>query len=198
MSVDRPRAGLSALLLATAAVLLTGCGSSGSGPQTGSAFVFLTVDGFSLSGASGNAAFGSSLDDDGNPTTACVTLRNTQKNPTVTDPTPLDSIVIDSYTVSYPIEGLGPFVFNTSVFVPVGTVADSGQASGNTARFQIFLVPIEAKRRPPLRPSPPLPNTTTATVVFRGRDGRGQRVSTEAATTVVFLRSGTDTLASCG
>ncbi len=196
MSVDRPRAGLSALLLATVTVLLTGCGSSGSGPQTGSAFVFLTVDGFSLSAATANAAFGSSLDDDANPTTACVTLRNTQKNPTVTAPTPLDSIVIDSYTVSYPIEGLGPFVFNTSVLVPVGTVA-SGQASGNTARFQIILVPPEAKRRPPLRPFPPLPNRTTATVVFRGRDGRGQRASTEGATTVIFIRFGTDTLATC-
>jgi hypothetical protein len=190
VSVDRPRAGLSALLLATATVLLTGCGSSGSGPQTGSAFVFLTVDGFSLSGTTANAAFGSSLDDEGNPTTACVTLRNTQKNPTVTTTTPLDNVVIESYTVSYPLEGLGPFVFNTSALVPAGT-------SGNTARFQIILVPAEAKRLPPLRPFPPLPNRTTATVVFRGRDGRGQRVSTEAATTVIFVRFGTDTLATC-
>jgi hypothetical protein len=193
---NRPRSGVVALLLATATALLTGCGNSGSGPQTGNAFVFLTVDGFSLSATTANAAFGSSLDDEANPTTACVTLRNTQKNPTVTATTALDNVVIDSYTVSYPIDGLGPFVFNTTAFVPVGTVANN-QASGNTARFPIILVPPEAKRRPPLRPFPPLPNQTTATVIFRGRDGRGQRVSTEGSTTVIFVRFGTDTLATC-
>jgi hypothetical protein len=173
-------------------LLLSGCGDSGSGPQSGSAFVFLTVDRFGSGGVT------SSLEDDDSPTVGCVTLRNNLKNPTVTATTPLDNVVVESYTVTYPIDGLGPFVFSISLIVPAGTSSgEPAQPSGNTASAAIVLIPAEAKRQPPLRPFPPLPNTTTATVVFQGRDGRGQRVSAEGALTVMFVRTGQDAVPTC-
>ncbi|MBI3458511.1 MAG: hypothetical protein HY002_22285 [Candidatus Rokubacteria bacterium] len=198
MNASRPVRRSGALLVVMVAMLVAGCSGSGAG-QRGSAFVFLTVDQFSLSGATPVALVISFLEDDGASTLVCVTLRNTLKNPTLTAPTALDNVVVQSYTVTFSGLGLGPFRFNATVLVPAGTISGTPPApSGNTARFPIILVPAEAKRQPPLRPFPQLPLTTTATILFKGRDGRGAGVDAEGSLTVVLRGDGTDTAASCG
>lgn len=190
-------------VLGAVLLLLAGCGSSGSGSQTGGAFVFLTVDGFSLGGGLPDHAVAlvqSFLQDPGVSTQVCVTLRNNPKNPTVTTPTTLDHVVVESYTVSFTrADGgppPGPFTFSVSVLVPAGTIAN-GVLSGNTAQFPIVLVPARAKRLPPLFPFPRLPNRATAEVFFVGRDGRGQRVETRGAVAVSFEGDGDDARAIC-
>lgn len=192
----RPR-----LLVALTAVLLAACGDSGSG-QSGSAFVFLSVDSFSLTGTTGVASVSSSIADLLASTQVCVTLRNNLKNPTVTAPTSLDNVLVQSYTVRLVrADGQvldGPFVFATSVLVPAGTVASGSTAvSGNTAVVPVIVVPASVKRNPGVRPPVRLPLAVTAEVVFKGRDGRGQRHETQSALTVVFVTEGTDASASC-
>jgi hypothetical protein len=181
---SRFRAGLGAVV----AVLLASCGG-GSGSSQGSssnAFVFLTVD-FAAVGA-----VTSNLDSPQISTTVCALFTNNLKNPTVTAPTPLDNVQITSYTVSFTrFDGgppPGPFTINTSFTVPAGQAGQGGAVSNNTVAVLVVLVPAGAKRAPPLfNPRPPLPSNTTATIVFQGRDGRGQRHEVEAAVTVVFL-----------
>ena len=60
-------------------------------------------------------------------TIACVALRNNLKNPTITAPSPLDNVIIQSYTVTLTrLSGTGPngpFTFGTAVLVPAGTAA---------------------------------------------------------------------------
>src|SRR5262249_22399471 len=77
-------------LVAIAGLLAAGEGGSG---QSGSAFAFLSVDGFSLPppGTTGTAFLSSipSSTAPGTVTSACVTLRNNLKNPTVTGPSAL-------------------------------------------------------------------------------------------------------------
>src|SRR5215831_9948390 len=80
------------------AALLAACDGGGSG-QSGSAFTFLSVDGFSLTAGNFVSSVPSSTVP-GRTTTACVTLRNNLKNPTVTASTALDNIVVTSYTVT--------------------------------------------------------------------------------------------------
>ena len=63
--------------------LLAGC-EGGSG-QSGSAFIFLSVDGFSLNGTAIVSSVNSSTAQT-TTTIACVTLRNNLKNPTITSP----------------------------------------------------------------------------------------------------------------
>jgi len=171
-------------LLAVAA-LLTACeGDSG---QSGSAFVFLSVDRFSLDGQTATATVTSSTNP-GTTTAACVTLRNNLKNPTITAPTALDNVIIESYTVT--LSGgvsAGPFTFGTSVLVPVGTVS-MGAVSGNTATFGVVLVPTGAKGSPG--------SVATAEVRFRGHDGRGNSINEEGAVTVVFVAGATDSVCS--
>ncbi len=180
------------------ALLFAGCGSSGSG-QSGSGFVFLSVDLFSLNGTTGVGAVNSSVSELNASTQVCVTLRNNLKNPTVTAPTSLDNVVIQSYTVTLrrqdggPLPG--PFTFNTSVLVPAGTVT-MGALTGNTATFPVIVVPATVKRDPAVRPPVRLPLAATAEVVFQGRDGRGQRADTAGAVTVVFVDDG-ESVASC-
>jgi hypothetical protein len=179
------------------ATLLGAC-EGGSG-QSGSAFVFLTVDGFSLGGGGNTATVNSSIDT-GTTTTACVTLRNNLKNPTITAPNALDNVIVQSYTVTLTTVsggGLpGPFTFGTSVLVPAGLVANN-VLGGNTATFPVILVPAGAKLDPRVRPPNQLPILATAEVTFRGRDGRGSSVEAEGAVTVVFLAGGEDSEANC-
>jgi hypothetical protein len=184
----RARRPVMALVVAAA---LTGCdGSSGSG-QRGSAFVFLTVD-FSTGGTV--AAVNSSIEM-ATSTIACATLRNNLKNPTITTPTSLDNVIIQSYTVTLTAAGggslPGPFTFSTSALVPAGLVANN-VLGGNTATFPVVLVPAGAKLDPRLRPPTRLPLVATAEVTFRGRDGRGTPVETEGAATVVFVPGGVE------
>lgn len=180
----RPRS----LLPLMTALLLAACGTSGSG-QSGSAFVFLSVDLFSLSGSSPVSQVSSSLTDNGTSTTVCVTLRNNLKNPTVTLSTSLDNVVIRSYTVILTRADGGPvpapFTVNTAVLVPAGSVS-GGTLSNNTARVPITLVTAQSKNQPPLSPAPRLPLNAVADVRFKGQDGRGNGVETEGAVGVLF------------
>jgi hypothetical protein len=116
----------------------------------------------------------------------CVAITNTLKNPTVTAPTVLDNVTITSYTVSFTrFDGgspPGPFTLGTSFSIPAGTPG--------TATNVIVIVPAQAKREPPLNPRPRLPLSTTADIVFQGRDGRGNRLSTQGALTVNFVATG--------
>jgi hypothetical protein len=192
----RARRPVMALVVAAA---LTGCdGSSGSG-QRGSAFTFLTVDNLSQGNAS--VATVNSPVDSGTATTACATLRNNLKNPTITTPTALDNVIIQSYTVTLTAAGggslPGPFTFSTSALVPAGLVANN-VLGGNTATFPVVLVPAGAKLDPRLRPPTRLPLVATAEVTFRGRDGRGTPVETGGAATVVFVSGSEEGTPTCG
>jgi hypothetical protein len=183
------------------AALVTACGDAGSGPQTGSGFIFLSIDSFSLNGSTAVGSVSSSIDDVQASTQACATLRNNLKNPTVTAPTGLDNVVLESYTVLLlRADGSlldGPFVFNATVLVPAGRLAD-GVLSDNTAVVPLIVVPASVKLNPAVRPPVRLPLTVTAEVTFRGRDGRGQRAETQGALTVIFLSEGKDATAACG
>src|SRR5262249_61862440 len=117
---DRALGQRAGALLLTSLRVAVGCSSSG---QHGSAFVFLSVDSVSPPGGAT-----SSLADRNTSTVACVTLRNNLKNPTVTLPTGLDTVFLQSYTVQLsrsdggPVPG--PFTFGTSVTVPSGSVSN--------------------------------------------------------------------------
>jgi hypothetical protein len=154
--------------------LLAGC-EGGSG-QSGSAFVFLSVDGFSVSGTAIVSSISSSTSQT-STTTACVTLRNNRKNPTVTGVSPLDDVIVQSYTLS--VNGR-TFTFGTAVLVPAGTIAAmTNVVSGNTATFSVIVVPAGAKGG--------AGSLATAEFTFRGRDGRGSSVETDGAVTVQFV-----------
>lgn len=182
----RSRHGLALLGITT---LLGACeGASG---QSGSAFVFLTVDGFSLSGGAIVSSVPSSTSQT-TTTAACVTLRNTLKNPTITSPNALDNVVIRSYTVTITsATGArigGPFTFGTAVLVPAGTVT-MGNVGGNTQTFSVVLVPPGSKGG--------AGTAATVEITFDGRDGRGQAVSTDGAVSVLFT-AGLEADSSCG
>jgi hypothetical protein len=170
------------------AVLVAACGGSG---QSGSAFVFLTIDRFSLDGQTATATVSSSTNP-GTTTTVCVTLRNNPKNPTVTAPTGLDNVTIRSYTVTFtPVSGggvPGSFTVGTAVLVPAGTLTN-GALGGNTATFPVVVVPAGKKSS--------AGTIATAEFTFQGRDGRGQSVEVEGAVTVMFV-SGADSVVTCG
>jgi hypothetical protein len=174
------------------AILLAAC-DGGSG-QSGSSFTFLTIDSFSTGGGTPTATVNSSIDT-GTSTTACVTLRNNLKNPTLTTPNALDNVVIQSYTVTLTAADggslPGPFTFGTAVFIPAA-VTTGTTTSDNTRTFPIIVVPASAKNDPRVRPPRTLPLITTAEVTFQGRDGRGSSVKAEGAVTVVFVAGGSD------
>jgi hypothetical protein len=160
--------------------LLAGC-EGGSG-QSGSAFVFITVDGFSTDGTAIVSSVTSSTTQT-TTTVACVTLRNNLKNPTITAPSPLDNVIIQSYTVTLTrLSGSGqngPFTFGTAVLVPAGAVpAMQTAVLGNTATFAVIVIPAGAKG--------PAGSVATAEFRFRGRDGRGNSVEAVGAVTVLF------------
>jgi hypothetical protein len=168
-------------------VLLLAACDGGSG-HSGSAFVFLTVDGFSTNGSAIVSSVPSSTAQT-STTQACVTLRNNAKNPTVIGPTALDNVTIQSYTLS--VNGQ-TFTFGTSVLVPGVTtgVGTNATTASSTATFSVIVVPAGAKG----------PNGTSALaqLTFRGRDGRGQSVSTDGAVTVVFQVLDTDSTCTSG
>jgi hypothetical protein len=153
------------------AALLAGC-EGGSG-QSGSAFTFLSVDGFSLTQGEIISSITSSTSQV-TSTTACVTLRNNLKNPTVTAPTTLDNIIVRSYTLT--LNGRA-FTFGTAVLVPAGTVT-MGNPAGNTATLGVVVAPAGAKGG--------AGSTAIAEFTFSGRDGRGQSVHGDGAVTVLF------------
>lgn len=188
------------LSLVLGGLVLAACGTSGSG-QSGSAFVFLSVDLFSLDGKTPTGAVNSSIDDPSSSTVVCVTLRNTRKNPTVTLSTALDNVTIQSYTVVlHRLDGstlLGPFTFGASVLVPADVTVGTS-TSNNFSTFAIIVVPGSAKLDPAVRPPNRLPLPATATVIFKGRDGRGSGVEVQAAVTVIFITGGSDSTVSCG
>jgi hypothetical protein len=164
--------------------LLAAC-EGGSG-QSGSAFTFLSVDGFSLS-TTGSPIVSSipSSTVAGTTTTACVTLRNNLKNPTVTMSNALDNIIVTSYTVTITsLTGgrLGdPFTIGTAVLVPAGlstTTNDQTSTGTSTATFSVLLVPSTSKGSPG--------TVATVDIKFRGHDGRGSSVQAEGAVSVVF------------
>jgi hypothetical protein len=164
------------------AMLVAACeGSSG---QHGSAFVFLSVDGFSTNGTAFVASLPASTTQS-STTTACVTLRNNIKNPTVAAPTALDNVTVQSYTLK--VNGQ-TFTFGTAVLVPAGTVT-SGNIGGNTATFAVIVVPAGAKGGGG--------SVSAAEYTFRGRDGRGQSLSADGAVTVLF-QNGLASDTSCG
>jgi hypothetical protein len=177
-------------------LLLAACTESG---QSGSAFVFLSVDFFSLDGSNPVGSVTSSRADLHASTAVCATLRNNLKNPTVTAPTGLDSVFIESYTVTLSRADGGPVpgsvTINTALTVPSGTVAN-GAISGNTAILGVLVVLAQSKGQPPLS-SAPVPLNMSAFVTFRGRDGRGQRVETSGGVSVLLVGSGSDSVAAC-
>ncbi len=188
----RPRAPLA--LVPALALVVAACGGSGSG-QSGSAFTFLTVDLAPVGSVISN------IDAGDLSTTVCARFRNNLKNPTVTAPSPLDDVQITSYTVTFQrFDGgtpPGPFTFNTSFRVPAGTLSD-GTLSGNQQDALIVVVPASAKHEAPLRNPPPrLPLSTQADLVFKGQNGRGQRLTTEASLTVVFVSDTQETPPTC-
>jgi hypothetical protein len=163
---------------------LAGC-EGGSG-QSGGAFVFLSVDGFSLSGTAFESSIPSSTSQT-STTVACVTLRNNRKNPTVTGVSPLDNVIVQSYTLT--VNGR-TFTFGTAVLVPSGTAAAmTNVVSGNTATFAVIVVPAGAKGG--------AGSLAAAEFTFRGRDGRGSSVEAEGAVTIEF-RGGAEPTRSCG
>ena len=187
MNAERGRLRARVLLAPAVALILAACGG-GSG-HGGSAFTFLNVDRIT---ANSGGVVTSSLDATGTSTAACVTLSNNLKNPGVTAPSPLDSVTVTSYTVSFTrFDGgpaPGPFTVNTAFTVPAGVVSGTpASASGNTATAVVVLIPAQAKRQSPLEPRPRLPLSATADILFRGRNGRGQDLSTQGAITVNFV-----------
>jgi len=164
-------------LLAIATLLVACEGGSG---QSGSGFTFLSVDGFSLTPGNFVSSVPSSTSQS-STTTACVTLRNNLKNPTVSAPTALDNIIVQSYTVTITSLGGGnlggPFTIGTAVLVPAGSVAN-GILGNNVATFSVLLIPAGSKGS----------SGTVANVFikFQGRDGRGSSVSAEGAVAVNF------------
>jgi hypothetical protein len=167
--------------------LLFGCDGSG---QRGSAFVALTVESFSVGGTVVATVTASASQ--ATTTAACVTLRNTPKNPTVTAPTGLDDVAVQSYTVTVrALDGrilVEPFTVGAAIVVPSGTVS-AGTLSGNTATFGIVLIP--AGRKPGGAPL-----VATAEVVFRGRDGRGSSVEARGAVALEMQADATDSACS--
>jgi hypothetical protein len=183
-------------LVAAGLTILWGCSSSG---QSGSAFVFLSVDLFSLDGATAIGFVSASRADSGSSTAVCATLRNNLKNPTVTAPTGLDNILIESYTVTLTrLDGgpvPGPFTFVTAITVPAGTVS-GGAVSGNTATLGVVVIPAQSKTQSPLNGAA-LPLNMTALMTFKGRDGRGSRVEASGGVSIVLIGSGTDPVPAC-
>jgi hypothetical protein len=177
----RARPWIAALALAA---LVAGC-DGGSG-QSGSAFVFLSVDGFSVAGQA--VALVTASSSQTSFTSVCVTLRNNLKNPTVTAPTALDNVTVQSYTVTVRgVDGrvlVGPFTIGASVLVPAGTAAQ-GAVSGNTATFGIVLIPAGSKPGG-------APLTANAEVVFKGRDARGSGVQAQGSIAIQVVKGGTD------
>lgn len=186
----RPRHALAAAILA----LLLGACEGGSG-QSGSAFVFLTVDGFSLTGTAIVSSVPSSTSNN-TTTSACVTLRNNVKNPII-GPSALDNVVVRSYTVTItpltPGAPGGTFTFGTAVLVPAGVSTGTGTnatAGASTQTFAVIVVPAGAKG--------PSGGSATVEITFKGRDGRGQSVEAEGAVTVLFTGGDEPTLSCTG
>ena len=169
------RGGHPVLLFAIAALLAACEGGSG---QSGSAFTFLTVNGFSLNGTDFVSSVESSTAS-GKTTSACVTLQNNLKNPTVTTSSALDNIIVTSYTVTVMP---GPsFTIGTAVLVPSGTTTTTNGSTTNTPgtqTFSVVLVPAGSKG--------PAGTIANALITFRGKDGRGSSVQAQGGVAIEF------------
>jgi hypothetical protein len=173
------------LVRALAIVTLLAACEGGSG-QEGSAFVFINVDGFSLTGTAFVSSVNSSTAQS-STTTVCVTLSNNRKNPTITSPSPLDNVTIRSYRLT--VNGR-TFTFGTAILVPAGSFASAtaSNVTGNTQTFSVIIVPAGAKGS--------AGTSALAEFTFNGRDGRGQAVEAEGAITVLFV-AGNEPTVSC-
>jgi hypothetical protein len=176
------RARLRHVVTLLALAILLGACEGGSG-QSGTAFVFLSVDGFFLTQGQIISSIPSSTNQV-TTTNACVILRNNAKNPTIIASNALDNITVRSYTLT--LNGR-TFTFATAVLVPAGTVS-MGNVSGNTATLGVIVAPAGAKGG--------AGSGAVAEFTFSGRDGRGQAVQAEGAITVVFV-AGDEPSASC-
>jgi hypothetical protein len=163
---------------------LLGACEGGSG-QSGSAFSFLSVDGFSLAANTFLSSISSSTSQS-TTTNACVTLSNNLKNPTFTSPSPLDNVTIQSYTLR--LNGR-TFTFGTAVLIPAGSVNMGSFVAGSNSRtFGVIVAPPGAKGG--------TGTTAVAEFTFKGRNGRGQSLEAEGAITVVFA-AGNEPAATC-
>jgi hypothetical protein len=181
----RPARARTAVMILAVVTVLAACeGSSG---QSGGARVFLSVNGFSVNGAGAPVSSVQSSPSQTTTTMACVTLSNNAKNPTITGSGALDTVFIESYTLT--VDGR-TFTFGTAVTVPPGTLAPvTNVLTGNTATFPVIVVPAGAKGA--------ARTLSTAEFRFRGRDGRGQSVEARGAVTVLFDGDAEPTL-NCG
>lgn len=164
-------------------LLAAGCGlggGSGSNSQS-NAFVFITVEKFDPSTVT------SKVGDKDTSETTTVTLRSNLRSPGLTTPSPLDDVLITSYSVTFSGPGPvpNPFTRPVTIRVPAGTVSD-GTVSGNASEaVAIVVVQFGDKRTAPLNT---ITQTfqATASITFRGTDGRGNKVEAEGSLVVIF------------
>jgi hypothetical protein len=175
LSIQLPRlAPLCHVVTVLGLAILLGACEGGSG-QSGSAFSFLNVDGFSLTANTFISSVSSSTSQV-TTTNVCVTLSNNLKNPTITSPSPLDNVTIQSYTLR--LNGR-TFTFGTAVLIPAGSVNMGNLVAGSNSRtFGVIAAPAGAKAG--------IGTSALAEYTFKGRNGRGQSVEAEGAITVVF------------
>jgi hypothetical protein len=185
LSIQLPRlAPLRHVVTVLGLAILLGACEGGSG-QSGSAFSFLSVDGFSLTANTFISSVSSSTSQV-TTTNVCVTLSNNLKNPTITSPSSLDNVTIQSYTLR--LNGR-TFTFGTAVLIPAGSVNMGNLVAGSNSRtFGVIAAPAGAKGGAGA--------TAVAEFTFKGRNGRGQSLQTDGAITVLFT-GGSEPDAAC-
>lgn len=170
-----PRGGSRRRLTASLALIvgLVGCQQGTTARGSGARLVVVSFG----TGISGMSVTVSNVVDD----TVEVTLRNDRRDPNLpaADTTIRDDILLEDVRVGYDAGGAAtprPFRSGLSLRIP--------PASEATAT--IVIVQASAKVEPPLS-ALTRPTTMTATVVFHGRDGKGEGVNAQGTLNVTFL-----------